>query len=266
MGAAHGLSAPSWKTCLVCTQSDLVDCSRHSGLAPRRGEGSGQRCRAKDVSGEVLDQARTLQNIERLTRQLFDLHDLNGDGLLQMQELVKLNEKIAMLHSGNQVDILEIRQRFEHLFRNKLDPDGNPVLYDKFRLYVLEMLDGQDKDVEAQEMILEQFVAEAQCGRQVNTQDLAVAFNDEDILPSFGSVATEGKREWPGSMRSWLEGKLPKDSYFASLETMNFNPLLLPTLPASATSQLRGHLQGDKQVPLKVRRLPQAYGSCLFAC
>lgn len=106
------------------------------------------------------------QRLEDLTRQLFHLHDLNGDGVLEEAELIGLNEKIAMMHHGKDADRAAVRSKYEQLFRSKLDPNGRPVAYDKFRKYAYEVLDGIDRDPDAQELILEQFVAEAYSGRQ----------------------------------------------------------------------------------------------------
>lgn len=39
-----------------------------------------------------------------LIAELFSLQDLNSDGFLDEEELVKLNEKIAMLHYGRDID------------------------------------------------------------------------------------------------------------------------------------------------------------------
>jgi len=191
MGAAHGSSSLGCATCSACHR----EASDAFGWPDTASESSaGKKHRAKDMSGKDLDQAKTRVHMEKLIQELFDLHDLNGDGMLQMNELVKLNEKIALLHHGL-VDPREVRSRYENLFLTKLDPDGRPVTFPKFREYVQEMLDGQDKDVEAQEMILEQFVVEAQCGRQVHTQDL-VQMGEEAAMPTVDSIASEGTAAW----------------------------------------------------------------------
>lgn len=97
---------------------------------------------------------------------LFRLQDLNGNGLLEEQELMNLNEKIAILHHGADVDVGEIQAHYRSLFREKLDPLGLPVPFRIFRDYARGVLEGLDRDPEAQEMILEQFVAEALAARE----------------------------------------------------------------------------------------------------
>jgi len=104
-------------------------------------------------------------NLEVLAQELFRLHDLNNDGLLSEVELIKLNEKIAMLHYGKDADRAEVKRKYQELFRSKLSADGQPVPFEVFRRYLAELLNSLDPDVAAQEMILEQFVAEARSGR-----------------------------------------------------------------------------------------------------
>ena len=81
---------------------------KHSGLKRRR--------ISDDGTGEELD---------RLSRELFALHDLNGDGLLGEDELVQINLTIATLHHGEAVDLLEVEDAYRALFREKLNPDGH---------------------------------------------------------------------------------------------------------------------------------------------
>eukprot|EP00931_Biecheleriopsis_adriatica_P009935 TRINITY_DN111027_c0_g1_i1.p1 TRINITY_DN111027_c0_g1~~TRINITY_DN111027_c0_g1_i1.p1 ORF type:complete len:224 (+),score=56.90 TRINITY_DN111027_c0_g1_i1:74-673(+) len=118
--------------------------------------------------------------LDTLMRELFRLHDLNGNGLLEIEELVQLNSKVALLHYGKDVDLMAVKARYRELFKQRLDADGNPVRYEKFRAYVNEVLHSMDPDPLAQEMILEQFAAEARSARAV--------FH----LPSFSSHADKG--------------------------------------------------------------------------
>merc|ERR1719311_1835629 len=99
--------------------------------------------------------------------ELFHLQDLKGDGLLEEMELVKLNQKIAMLHYGKGIDKSAVHERFQKVFRARLDHAGQPVSFAVYRRYMLENLGEQDPDKVAQEMILEQFVAEAKAGRDL---------------------------------------------------------------------------------------------------
>eukprot|EP00927_Polykrikos_kofoidii_P048598 TRINITY_DN4284_c0_g1_i1.p1 TRINITY_DN4284_c0_g1~~TRINITY_DN4284_c0_g1_i1.p1 ORF type:complete len:225 (+),score=32.84 TRINITY_DN4284_c0_g1_i1:65-739(+) len=101
---------------------------------------------------------------EALVLDLFNLHDLNKNGVLEEEELIKLNEKIAMLHYGKDTDKDAIRTKFRDLFRAKLDPNGQPVPFETFRTYMLETLFVLDRDPRAQDLIMDQFIAEAQSG------------------------------------------------------------------------------------------------------
>eukprot|EP00928_Gymnodinium_smaydae_P022668 TRINITY_DN18969_c0_g1_i1.p2 TRINITY_DN18969_c0_g1~~TRINITY_DN18969_c0_g1_i1.p2 ORF type:complete len:233 (-),score=52.25 TRINITY_DN18969_c0_g1_i1:236-934(-) len=113
----------------------------------------------------ISDKEALAARRELLVRELFRLHDLNKNGVLEELELIKLNEKIAMLHYGKDTDKASVRQKYTELFRAKLDPRGEPVPYETFRTYMLELLDTLDNDPRAQELIVEQFIAEARSGR-----------------------------------------------------------------------------------------------------
>merc|ERR1712232_590742 len=120
----------------------------------------------------------TLFSLEPLVRELFALQDLNNV-LLEEIELIKLNEKIAMLHHGKDTDRAALKRKYKDLFRCKLDPNGNPVCYAVFKRYMYEVLHHMDEDRNAQELILEQFIAEARSGREIFR------------CPSFQSVTDE---------------------------------------------------------------------------
>lgn len=132
-----------------------------------------------------------VQRIEDLTRELFSLHDLNGNGMLEEAELITLNLQIAMLHHGKETDTAAVRAKYSELFRAKLDPEGRPVPYEIFRQYAAEVLDGLDNDPEAQEMILEQFVAEARSGREAFDLDAAGASQSLQLGPPITPEAPE---------------------------------------------------------------------------
>jgi hypothetical protein len=105
--------------------------------------------------------------LEHLLHELFRAHDLNGDNMLDENELIKLNEAVAEVHDSQ--DGEDVRNKYSVLFREKLDPEGNPVPYQKFRAYMLDMLDEIDRHENAQEMMVEQFLAEARLARTVVT-------------------------------------------------------------------------------------------------
>lgn len=105
--------------------------------------------------------------LEHLLHELFRAHDLNGDNMLDENELIKLNEAVAEVHDAE--DGETVRKKYSVLFREKLDPEGNPVPYAKFRAYMLDMLDEIDRHENAQEMMVEQFLAEARLARTVVT-------------------------------------------------------------------------------------------------
>lgn len=111
------------------------------------------------------DNAELLKKLDALMKELFQLHDLNRDGVLSEVELVKLNEKIAMLHYGKGTDRNAVKAKYSEVFRTQLDADGKPVPFEAFRKYMIEVLDKNDRDKYAQELMMEQFVEEARSGR-----------------------------------------------------------------------------------------------------
>eukprot|EP00929_Paragymnodinium_shiwhaense_P053870 TRINITY_DN27009_c0_g2_i2.p1 TRINITY_DN27009_c0_g2~~TRINITY_DN27009_c0_g2_i2.p1 ORF type:complete len:429 (+),score=96.85 TRINITY_DN27009_c0_g2_i2:87-1373(+) len=102
---------------------------------------------------------------EDLLSELFSIHDLSNSGYLSEMDLIRLNEQIAILHYGADADLEAVRAKYAQLFRSKLDPEGRPAPLPKFCAYMMQSLEEYDPDPEAQEMILEQFIAEASLAR-----------------------------------------------------------------------------------------------------
>ena len=150
--------------------------------------------RAKDKYAKETEEI-DIERIEDLTLELFKAHDLNDDGLLQEHELINLNVRIAMLHHDKAaVELQDVRDTYQRLFRTKLDHQGRPVRYDIFRRYARGVLEELDPDPEAQEMILEQFVAEARAGRDSMEQDCSI---EAVKLPEKPHVMVEDDILWP---------------------------------------------------------------------
>jgi len=154
-----------------------------------------KRCEADKTAGPTNKNA-VLQNIDILTRELFRIHDLNGNGLLEESELIDLNEKIAMLHHGSEINTGEVRRKYQDLFRTKMDPQGCAVAFNKFQEYAQELLDGLDADPEAQEMMLEQFVAEALSGREALGIRMDEQAESNDGSSSESNVSALDTLEW----------------------------------------------------------------------
>jgi len=102
-----------------------------------------------------------------LLEELFNLQDLNSNGLLEESELIELNEIIAVLHYGADVDRGLLQKKYRNLFRQNLDPLGRPVAFPIFKQHMTKVLSDYDPDMAAQEMIVEQFIAEAQLARRL---------------------------------------------------------------------------------------------------
>jgi hypothetical protein len=140
-----------------------------------------------DDGGQPITMEADLKSnkLEELMQQLFHLQDLNGNGVLEEDELIKLNEKIAMLHYGRHTDRQAVKNKFRDVFRSQLNEKGEPATYDAFRVYMFEVLEQADPgDTIAQEMILEQFIAEAMQGRAAFHQLSLASISDAPWMPS----------------------------------------------------------------------------------
>eukprot|EP00913_Durusdinium_trenchii_P027232 g25550.t1 len=94
-------------------------------------------------------------------------------------ELLKLNEKIAILHGA---DVAAAQRRFSQIFRSELDPEGRPITFSRFRRYMFRMLDSMDPDEPTQAMIMDQFIAEA---------DLAIATFPKSLKVNAGFMRVQ---------------------------------------------------------------------------
>jgi len=198
-----------------------------SPFRTRTGEGTSRRPRKGKGKPRSSNAVRT-KHLEEMMSVLFRLHDLNSNGLLEEEELVQLNSKVAMLHYGKDTDLVAVKAKYRALFREKLDAEGRPVPYPIFRRYVLQVLDGLDPDPLAQEMIVEQFSAEARSARAVFHVDSFASSSDQKFLsklsiPSFPSVVDE-----PVSYQSASQGSSP------SLPSAAHGRLLPPAATARA--------------------------------
>lgn len=104
--------------------------------------------------------------VELLLQELFRLHDLKNNGMLEEGELIKMNEKVSLLHYGKEgTDKAAIQEKYRGIFRKQLNPAGEPVPFATFAKYMTEVLDEIDRNPDAQIMMLEQFCAEAELAR-----------------------------------------------------------------------------------------------------
>ncbi|CAE7225084.1 kif19 [Symbiodinium natans] len=132
--------------------------------------GLGGWCTACTVSREQTDEDWQQSHVFKhplapLLRELFDLQDLDSNGLLEESELIELNIVIATLHYGRDIDRDMLHKKYQSLFRQRLDPFGRGVGFRTFLEYMTQVLVDYDKDMAAQEMIVEQFIAEANLAR-----------------------------------------------------------------------------------------------------
>jgi hypothetical protein len=139
-------------------------------------------------------------SVEGLILQLFRLQDLNGNGFLEEEELVQLNKKLAMLHTGKDVDKEAVKEKFQRLFRRSLDANGEPVPVQTFSTHIREVLNAIDTNEQAQEFILEQWVLEAELARHSFRQPSMNSLADLPFLLLMPK--DEGSRTWCGQSAS----------------------------------------------------------------
>jgi len=220
-------------TALVGRQLSVTPSSNDIAFATAAGVGSpsgrsrGARSASVPAAVAGASEARR-QGIEMLLADLFRLQDLNGNGVLEEEELIKLNEKIAVLHYGKGTDKGIVREKFTKIFRERLDPQGRPVPYSTFRTYMLQVLGEIDPELSAQEMILEQFVAEAESARSAFTIPSLVSASDAEFI----AFLAEGKKNLP-----------------AAASASTFSPSASATPSSAATATPQGTVSGAAALP-----------------
>merc|ERR1719329_574608 len=129
-----------------------------------------------------------MKELEENIQMLFRRHDLKGNGVLEEMELIKLNQKIAMLHYGvesKEADADAVAEKYSKLFRENIASDsrGEPIVYPIFREYILKQLDNVDPDPRAQVMIVDQWIAEAESGREAFKYTSMQSESDFPFIP-----------------------------------------------------------------------------------
>mmetsp|Transcript_116850 Transcript_116850/g.202787 ORF Transcript_116850/g.202787 Transcript_116850/m.202787 type:complete len:361 (+) Transcript_116850:89-1171(+) len=139
---------------------------------------TGMCCNIEDAASRIInstaprERLAATSQLEGLIRELFRLHDLNSNGVLEEAELITINKMICEIHYGSgDKSGAAIEAKYRALFREYLDPEGKPVPYERFRDYILHLVRQYDKYEEAQAMIIEQWIAEAQTARLLGCGD-----------------------------------------------------------------------------------------------
>jgi len=188
-----------WVLCLD-EDEDIVNPPQGEMLVPPSISGP---VRTKMVTSAASSrQSEAFARLEPMMKELFELQDLNKNGVLEEDELIKLNEKIAMLHHGKDTDRGAVKKHWKDLFRSKLDPNGDPVPFPTFRRYMFELLEGMDKDRIAQELILEQYIAQAKSGRVAFHCDSFASVTDQPYrskIEDCGPYASRSDRRFPAT-------------------------------------------------------------------
>lgn len=154
-------------------------------------------------SASSASKAKAQERVEELLQKLFDLHDLKANGVLEEEELIKMNEKVSLLHYGKEkTDKNAIREKFRGVFREQLDPQGRPVPFSVFRNYMQGLLLGVDSDPDAQVMMVEQFIAEAETARQAFRIPSLASESDHLFMPAGHPAASPPTNSAPRAGKS----------------------------------------------------------------
>ncbi|CAJ1434562.1 unnamed protein product [Effrenium voratum] len=136
-----------------------------------------------------------------LLEELFAAHDLNKNGLLEELELIQLNKKIVLLHHGRNADMEAVKAKYQDLFRRKLNAQGDAVPFSIFKAYMSQVLVEVDPDPAAQEMMLEQWLAEAQAARALFHMPSITSVTD---LPFLSTISFD-KDDLPAASRASID-------------------------------------------------------------
>eukprot|EP00435_Cladocopium_sp_Y103_P011294 s1980_g2.t4 len=124
-------------------------------------------------------------------RKLFELADLNGDGLLSVDEFSEMGLNQTKVHAEKQLtpgDEQFIKDEFVHRYQRELDSSLSPVTCEEYQEYILRFANRiEPGDLKAQSMMLEGFLVEATIAR-------CIAVEEASALPTI--LTSELGREW----------------------------------------------------------------------
>lgn len=163
-------------------------------------------------SRSSVSKAKAEERVDELLQKLFELHDLKANGVLEEDELIKMNEKVSLLHYGkDKTDKNAIREKFRGVFREQLDAEGRPVPFSVFRRYMQGLLAGVDADPDAQVMMVEQFIAEAETARQAFRIPSLASESDHLFLPAGHPAAPSSSTPPPRGPPTTLADRVAKE-------------------------------------------------------
>eukprot|EP00931_Biecheleriopsis_adriatica_P061489 TRINITY_DN36971_c0_g1_i1.p1 TRINITY_DN36971_c0_g1~~TRINITY_DN36971_c0_g1_i1.p1 ORF type:complete len:737 (-),score=135.45 TRINITY_DN36971_c0_g1_i1:28-2214(-) len=252
-----------WLLCL--DESQRVRCINRLNTSA-----SGPNAAARAAADNARREAQ--EHIDGLMKELFRLQDLNKNGLLEEEELVKLNQKIAMLHYGRDskdADRQKVETKYRNHFREHLDPEGKPVDYEKFKDYMGRILNGIDPDPRVHEMTLEQWIAEAESGRAAFFCASMSSQSDFEFLQNmsfreskvFGAPPPTAGSSMSARTGNCLSPGGPSEASTLPSEPLRLHPSEQPRFPGdqAPTPQFASGLHANESFCLE--RLPPEAGS-----
>ena len=128
---------------------------------------------------EPVDQAEDGFEKERnvASKKLFELTDLNGDGLITVDEFALMGLNQTKVHAEKKLsrqDEQSIKDVFVKKFFNEIDSSFQPVPYGKYKDYILRSVNHMDPgDFQAQSLIFDGLVVEATLAREMAEEEKA---------------------------------------------------------------------------------------------
>jgi len=154
----------------------------------------GNSCVCGNVSEMCLEEVSTIRCDEpekdriQAVRKLFELTDLEKDGLIDVDEFVEMGLRQARMHGSKRTayrDEASIKDSFKRKFGDEIDASLKPVPYFKYKEYILRTVSNKHPhNMKAQTHSLHCMVADAQIAHSRIMVDRALQHVHSPRLPT----------------------------------------------------------------------------------
>eukprot|EP00438_Fugacium_kawagutii_P003525 Skav200670 [mRNA] locus=scaffold1967:57134:57667:+ [translate_table: standard] len=140
-------------------------------------------CTAEQSVNQEAQVRKAVLETERMqaAKKLFELTDLDDDGYITVDDFVLMGLNQTKAHAEKDISLKEeqcIKDVFTERFHRDIDASFQPVNCDKYRDYILRSVNSMDpRDVEAQSMIFDGLLVEAEIARQMVREQAALRVN-----------------------------------------------------------------------------------------
>ena len=140
-------------------------------------------CRDTNHEVNVFEQERM-----EAAKKLFQLTDLNGDGLITPEEFALMGLNQTKAHAEKKLtqhDEQGIKGIFIQKFSKEIDSSLKPVPFPEYKEYILRSVNNMDPgDKQAQSMILDGLLVEATLAREMVEEDKGLLSAEAVSLPT----------------------------------------------------------------------------------